>query len=317
MKKVVRAWCACLLCLWLPAFASAKTARAAWVWEPDAYAMLESRAEADHALAFLHAHRVDTLYLYADAYAGRNLIVDAPDAYRRFIVRAHRDGFRVYALLGSAFLHTEEYVRPAQRPQALAMLRRVLDYNAAAPAGARFDGINYDIEPHLLADWDSHRDALLQGFVDMTAAFVDARRAAGQRLPIGPAMPFWWDGISLPTARGARPVSELVADLCDYVALMDYRNHAEGSDGIVAHAADEMRYAERTGKQVVVGLELTPGEPAKITFAGRGEADLAREMDATARAFGDSPAFAGFALHHYRGYVDWVRAQAPRGPSAR
>lgn len=316
--KVARAWFACLLCLWLPAFAAPpKPMRAVWVWEPDAYAMVESRAEAERAFAFLQAHRVDTLYLYADAYAGRNLIADAPAAYQRFIARAHRDGFRVYALLGSAYLHTEEYVRPARRPQALAMFRRVLDYNAAAPADARFDGINYDIEPHLLDDWDEHRAELLQGFVDLTAAFVDARRAAGQHLPIGPAMPFWWDGITLPAEGGARPVSELVADLTDYVALMDYRNHAGGGDGIVSHADDEMRYAGRTGKRVVIGLELTPGEPAKITFDGLREADLAREIAATERAFGDNPAFAGFALHHYRGYVDWVRAQAQPMPTQR
>ncbi|MGN6514100.1 MAG: hypothetical protein ACTHKZ_11100 [Lysobacteraceae bacterium] len=291
--------------------------RAVWVWEPDAYAMVESPAEAARAFDFLRAHHVDTLYLYADAYGGRNLLVDAPADYRRFIARAHGGGFRVYALLGSAYLHTEEYVRPGRRADAVAMLQRVLDYNAAAPAGARFDGVNYDIEPHLLDDWSGHRADLLQGFVDMTRAFADARAAAGQALPIGPAMPFWWDGITLPADGGARPVSELVADLTDYVALMDYRNHADGGDGIVSHAEDEMRYAARTGKRVVVGLELTPGEPAKITFDGLREADLAREMAATERAFAGSPAFAGFALHHYRGYVRWVDGQGEAALPAR
>lgn len=63
--------------------------------------------------------------------------------------------------------------------------------------------MNYDIEPHLLDTWeDATRPRLLHGFLDMTAAMM-ARRRSGQALPIGPAMPFWWDGIA--TAwRGAR-----------------------------------------------------------------------------------------------------------------
>ena len=67
--------------------------------------MVESPAAADRAFDFLHRRDIGTLYLYADAWHGRNLIVDAPDAYRDFIARAHRKGFQVYALLGSADLH--------------------------------------------------------------------------------------------------------------------------------------------------------------------------------------------------------------------
>lgn len=307
----IRAWWLLLLALGLPAPGAAATAtdRAVWVWEAESYAMVESHPAADRAFAFLHAKGVTTLYLYADAWHGRNLIVDAPATYRDFITRAHGRGFRVYALLGSADLHTEAYVLPQHRAQALAMLGRVLAYNAASAATARFDGVNYDIEPHLLDAWDTDKQALVRGFVDLTAAFIQARRASGQTLAIGPAMPFWYDGITIRWKGRMRTASELVLDLCDYVALMDYRNKAAGRDGIIAHAADEMAYAARTGKRVVIGLDLGPGEPEKVSFHRLREADLARETRLTEQAYHDSPAFAGFALHHYQRYVEWVDAQ--------
>ena len=303
------------LALILPPRAQATPApgdRAAWVWERDSYAMVESRTMADEAFAFLRDKGVNVLYLYADAWQGRNLIVDRPEAYRRFIARAHDEGFKVYALLGSAYLETEEYVLPGRLGDAGAMFQRVLDYNAAAAEGERFDGVNYDIEPHLLDAWDTRRTALLLGFLDMTADFARRRKAAGQTLAIGPAMPFWWDNIAIDWRGRTRPMSEHVADLTDYVALMDYRNEAEGNDGIVDHAEAEIAYAARSGRKVVIGLELTPSEPRKVTFNHLTETDLARAMRLTERALGDNPAFGGFVLHHYRGYVEWVRGQAAK-----
>jgi hypothetical protein len=303
------AWLAALLLLpGGPAVAA--TPRAVWTWERDSYAMLESRAEADAAFAFLRGKQVDTIYLYADAFRGRNLIADQPQRYRSFIAQAHERGFRVYALLGSAYLHTERYILPGERTAATAMMKRVLDYNAGAAVEERFDGANLDIEPHLLDEWnDASRENLLRDFLEVSAAWMAMKKESGQALAIGPAMPFWFDGIPMQWRGRVRPASEHFADLYDYVALMDYRDHADGRDGIIAHAAKEMAYAEKAGKQVVIGLELTPNELKKVTFNHRREADLEREMAATEKAYGKSKAFGGFALHHYRGYREWVAKQ--------
>lgn len=289
---------------------TAATPRAVWTWERDSYAMLESAPAAEAAFAFLDGKHVDTIYLYADAYEGRNLIASEPRRYRAFIAQAHRRGFKVYALLGSAYLNTERYILPQQRPQAAAMLQRVLDYNAASAPESRFDGVNLDIEPHLLDEWDdAHREDLLRDFIDASAAWMAQKRASGQTLLIGPAVPFWFDGIDVQWHGKTKPASEHLADLYDYLALMDYRDHADGRDGIIAHAAKEMAYAERAGKKIVIGLELTPNELKKVTFNHLSEADLEREITATEAAYGKSKAFAGFALHHYRGYRVWAKGR--------
>ena len=283
--------------------------RAIWIWEQPSYAMVESPTEADAAFAFLRRQRVGTLYLYADSFQGRNLIVERPQAYRDFISRAHRKGFKVYALLGSAYLNTERYVLPARRADARAMLQRVLAYNAAAGPGGKFDGVNFDIEPHLLDQWSTEKRKLLHDFLEMSASLMALKRKSGETLPIGPAMPFWWDGIELAWHGKTKPVSQHVIDTVDYVVLMDYRNKAAGGDGILAHADSEMAYATQVHKPVVIGLEITPNELDKVTFNKRTEAEFEQEVALVERAYRGRRAYGGLALHHYRGYQQWLGAQ--------
>ncbi|WP_256645994.1 hypothetical protein [Thermomonas paludicola] len=286
--------------------------RAVWNWEAPSYAMVESPQMADESFAFLQRKRIGIVYLYADAFDRRNLIRQQPQRYREFIRAAHAHGIQVYALLGSWYLHSERYVLPRHQRKAVAMLQRVLDYNAAAAPDARFDGVNYDIEPHLLDAWeDATRPRLLRGFLDMSAAMMEAKRRSGQTLPVGPAMPFWWDGIELEWHGTRKPVSEHVIDLTDYVALMDYRNHADGRDSILSHAEDELAYADKVGKRVVIGLEFNPGEPAKLSFHGMDEAAFEREAGKVEVALSRRPAFAGFVFHHYVGYRRFVGQPVP------
>ncbi|HVR82551.1 MAG TPA: hypothetical protein VHF02_10795 [Luteimonas sp.] len=294
------------------AFSAAAAERAIWTWEQDSYALVEDRAFADEAIAFLRAKHVDTIYLYADAYQGRNLIESRPDAYRQLIRRLHRRGMRAYALLGSAYLHTEAYILPSHRQDAVAMFQRVLDYNAAASPDERFDGVNLDIEPHILEQWDTQRDGLLLHFLDMGQELMALKRKSGLSLAVGPAMPFWFDGIELDWRGVKKPVSEHVFDIYDYAALMDYRDHAQGGDGIIDHASNEMTYADSHHKRVVIGVEVTPSDIQKVSFDHLAEPDLERELRLVEQAYRDSPAFAGFAIHHFRGYRAWLARERAR-----
>jgi hypothetical protein len=295
-----------LLCV-LPITGMAQVSRAVWTWEADSYAMVKDPSVAQEAVIYLQSQQIDTVYLYADAYAGHNLIVEQPKLYRAFIARLHRQHMKVYALLGSSYLHTENYVLPAYRKQAEDMLRRVVQYNVAAPAAARFDGVNMDIEPHILDEWnDNTRERLLTDFLDMGDALMKIKRQYHATLAVGPAIPFWLDGIDLQWKGVRRPVSEHVIDLFDYVALMDYRHKAEGSDSILSHAASEIAYADRVGKKVVIGLEVSPNDLEKVTFDKAGPKVFEQALLTVENALHDDPSFAGFAIHHYRRYRNWI-----------
>ena len=290
--------------------------RAIWVWEPETYAMLQQRADADAAIEFLAAKQIGRVYLYADAYQGRNLLTERPAAYGELIRRLRERGIRTDALLGSWYLHTERYVLPKHHGEARAMLRRVLEYNTAAREDERFDGVNLDLEPHLLDQWHAGtRRELLLNFLDLGAQLMALKREAGAGLPVGPAIPFWFDGITVDWNGAAKPASEHVLDVYDYAALMDYRDHAEGRDGMIDNARSEMAYAARRGKRLVIGVEVAPAEPRKVSFDHLREADLERALAATAQAYEASPAFGGFVIHHLAAYRRWLaRQQADAAP---
>jgi hypothetical protein len=293
--------------LLFPCLASAgKADRAVWIWEKDSYAVVEDTGAAEEALAFLRSKNINTLYLYADAFGGRNLIESRPELYRGLLRRLHGSGLRAYALLGSAYLHTEEYILPRRQERALSMLRRVIKYNASSEPDERFDGANLDLEPHVLDQWDKQRDRLLLDYLDLGRKLMKLKRDSGADLAVGPAIPFWLDGITLKWNGRKRPVNEHVQDIYDYAAVMDYRDHAEGRDSMVSLAAEELKYGSARGRKVVIGVDTSPGELDKVSFSHLAEADLERELGLAEKAFAAEPAFAGFAIHHYRSYRNWL-----------
>jgi len=279
---------------------------AMWVWEQDTDDWLEHPAQAKEAIEFLKQQGINTLYLYADAHNGRNLLLQQPQLYARLIAQLHQQGIQVHALLGSWGLHTERYIFPENRPQALRMVQRVLDYNHNAQPQARFDGINLDIEPHVLDDWSTRREEYLQMFLSISEAWMTLKRQMNQALPMGPAIAFWLDGVEVKHAGRVKPASQHLQDIYDHVVLMDYRDHAHGPDGILSHANDELAYARKIGKRVMLGVETSPSEIRKLSFNHMTPAQMADELNLVRQAVSDNPAFAGFVVHHYGSYRRWL-----------
>ncbi len=278
--------------------------RAVWVWEADTFQLLDGEDRWNRTFTFLARWNLTTVYLYADAYRGRNIIRDEPEKYRRLVAALHGRGFKVYALLGSMYLKTEEYILPERRSVAMRMLENVLRYNAGSNTVERFDGINIDIEPYLLDDWRANRTLRAAQYLDLAAEFMRLKREAGETLAVGPAMPFWFDGIDDIAWRGERQrLSDHVQDIYDYVAIMDYRNFARGSDSIVSHAKDELVYADRIGKTVVIGVETLRTEPRKVTFYGMSRAAMEAQLKIAETEFSSHPSFSGFAIHHLGSYL--------------
>lgn len=267
-------WLGCLACNCMAQTPS----RAIWIWEEDSYEMLKSPTKSQDRFAFFKRQGITTLYLYADAHAGRNLLVSQPQLYARLIDNLHARGMQVHALLGSWPLHTERYILPENRIPALQMVQRVLDYNQKAAPTSRFDGINLDIEPHVMDDWSSRREEYLQMFLSLSEAWMAQKRQMNQTLQIGPAIAFWLDGISVLHAGQLKPASQHLQDIYDHVVLMAYRDHAEGPDGILSHARDELDYGRKIGKRVFLGVETGPNEIRKISFNHLSQAQMDHQL---------------------------------------
>lgn len=284
------------------------SSRAIWMWEAASFAMLAHPDVARNNIAFLKAKDVNTIYLYADEYQGVSKILTQPQQYAFLIKHLHQQDFKVYALLGSWHLKTHRYVLPQERSKALQMFQRVLDYNTRVNPTEQFDGINIDIEPHMLDEWDSQKIWLLEQWIELSHEFMRLKRQSNLSLKVGPAIPFWLDNIPIKWNDHLKPTSQHLQDIYDYVALMDYRDRAEGGDGIISHAENEMTYAANIGKEVVIGIETGPNEIKKVSFNHLTEIDMNRELALVYKAFASQRAFAGFVIHHFDTYKNWVRS---------
>ncbi|NPU85510.1 MAG: hypothetical protein HPY65_13620 [Syntrophaceae bacterium] len=282
------------------ASAEAAMPRAVWIWEVDTFRLIDDAAFEKKILDDLQAQGITTLYLYADSYRGRLPIVEQPGKLQDLIARMHDRGFKVEALLGSLYLNTPEYVLPAKANVAREMVQRVLDFNLKSPVKSQFDAIHLDIEPYALVAWKKNSKGIARLYLERSQEWVRMARKA--RLEIGAAIPFWYDGLEVEWQGHQRPLNEFVQDLYDYVALMDYRNHAEGEDGILFHAKQELAYATKVGKGVVIGLETDQAELDKLTFLNLGSEALSREMAIVERACREQRGYRGLAIHHLKSW---------------
>lgn len=241
--------------------------RAMWVWD----------GPVDGVIDFSVGRAVTDLYLHAPpGFSG-----DA--GYGAFLTAARANGLRVHAMAGDPAWAT-------QPGPWWAWVDEVVGFGG-------FDGMVFDVEPYLLPDWNTRKQSrLIRSYLSGLAGAVDR---AGT-LPVLAAVPFWWDD---PTYRQKRqPLVQHVLAAADGIVVLAYRDHAEGSDGIIEHAATEASLAATMGKRFVVGVETGPAELDKVSFAEEGESFMNEQLQLVEAAFASSSGFGGIAVHHYGSY---------------
>ena len=305
-KLLMKFWvCVVAVFLHVAGGGSALAARAMWVWS-EANQLLDNRADRAYAFDFMRRNGVDTLYLWTDA-DGRLLL--EPQKYHRLIGQAHARGIQVYALDGDP-----SYVVPGPaRDRAMARFQHVLDYNANSTAAQRFDGVNLDVEPWGLPDWQTNQGLRIQQYLDLSAEYMQLKQNAGSDIPVGPDMAFWFDTLGDIDWNGqTKGLHEHVLDVFDYGTLLDYRDFAIGLDGMVFHATTELDYAQSIGKPLVLGVETQANVgPDKVTFHEEGAVYMEQQLDLVEAAFAANPSFQGFAIHHYGSYLELDGVRLP------
>ncbi|MFE5323891.1 Ig-like domain-containing protein [Paenibacillus sp. NPDC056579] len=290
--------------------------RAIWIWESEAYKLLlnpGSRLVLDSFAkdtATFQSDPVTTLYLAVGPMAGMDIMEDDPDKVRDFLAWAHSLGYQVQACIAGGTTPPYMGAYEAYHERAVREMERIINFNiASSETSKRFDGVNVDIEPYIAPDFKTNYPSLQLQYLDGLQKMIERRDASGIYLPFGPAIPKWFD--SSPQAQSVswngqtKWLSEHVQDISDYIAIMDYRDTADGGAGIITGAQGEIDYADRIGKprSVVVAVEsldiANSGDPETITFREEGRAAMETELDKTYAAFQGKASFAGIAMHHY------------------
>lgn len=296
--------------------------RALWAWNAG---VITQPTQRDSLLDFCRSKKIGIIYLHlGDFLSGTKRNADDPkhvtaDALGSFLETAHAKGLRVEALDGDP-----SFTLAAKHDEALKRLQGAITYNRGATASRRLDGFQWDIEPYVMKEFrDEAQHASIVGqFLDIVKKSRDLVQAekdiAGAKgFWLGFALPFWMDGeAQAVTWNGEkRPATfhalEILKPLPhSYVALMAYRDKAEGDNGTIGVVKGEMEYAARNtpGVLIVVGQETgaVKTDPASITFYEEGEGPLETAVGQIDTAYAASPVYGGVAIHHLDSYRDLI-----------
>ena len=202
--------------------------RSAWVWQTArlladpqvAAGFIDRAAAAGMSRLFVQVHA--DLSSFASLFA---------------MAKAHR--ITLYALSGDP----ESVLDPAA---ALATVDQVIAYNATHTD--KFAGIQFDIEPHALPVFRQDPSGTLSRYVALIELLH--ARVAG-RLPLGLAIPFWFDQ---KTVNGTNLLTTLLGN-ADELVLMSYRTSVDAIEKI---SASSLCLAQRSPTKVHLAVELAP-----------------------------------------------------------
>ena len=258
-----------------------------WVWNTEE--LLADPGAWSPWIARLKRLYIGEIYLQwpGNAYAN-------PEVLAAFIQALHTAELRVHALDGAP--HFAEAVHHQAVFDTLDALAR---YQASQPAIRRFDGVHFDIEPYLLPGFFGARQrTLTHAYLQLVKAMYERTQAL--QLPLGLSLPFWLDmpdeftgeALIAESEGQSAPLYEHLQRYSDYIALMDYKTELFGPAGIVKSAHNELRFAQKHHKKVVIGLE-TMDLPDEQLFVLKGAPDRERPQGISAVFYQRADALAG------------------------
>ncbi|TDF93855.1 hypothetical protein [Paenibacillus piri] len=259
--------------------------KATWLWDTSLIHTNDSR---NSVLQFAKEQRVTRIYVQIDP------ALD-PGAYRTFIKGASAAGIQIHALDGAP-----DWIAPDRRHRISDTVDWVNRFNNAALPEERFTGIQVDIEPYTLPEWNTNRDTVVQRWLDTVTLFA-AKTKSSSSLTASAALPFWLDEIPMSgSGSGSVSLMEAMMRQLDEVTLMSYRNQAKALADI---ALTKLELGDRLGKKVSVGVETnSTKEPAFITFYGEGRARMEIELLSIDKLLRNYASYAGVVIHDYSGW---------------
>lgn len=257
--------------------------RGTWIWETK---LIET--DPDQLLDFARDNGLTAIYLQID----RDV---KPKAYQNFIRRANERHLEVEALGGRP-----RWAYAQNREQIKEFIEWVQTYNASVKPEERFDRLHFDIEPYLLEEWHTKRNLILENWLDTLRFIEKETREVGLKISLD--VPFWVHAIKVPGSDYS--FSAWLLEMFDSLVIMDYRNFAIGSNGIVANANTILREASILKKQAVVAVETarTP-ENDKTSFYSLSAEAMEKELRIAREQLSRFSSFAGFAIHDYKSWI--------------
>lgn len=257
--------------------------RSTWIWNP--WILVDNETS---TLQFLESKRINKVYLQIDYEMSRSV-------YRSFIEKATAKNIQIYALAGEAYWITENGIEYQNQ-----LMNWLELYQREATEAQRFLGIHLDIEPYDTNIWSTKQTTAIQTYQQLV--IHAKKKARSLKLPLELDIPFWYDEISYETKYGKGILSEWLINYSDGVTIMAYRDN---SQDIIQIVKNEIEYAKRMDKKVVVGVEtLKSAEGDLVSFSEEGEAYMNRQLNKIQKYFSGKQSFNGIAIHHLESWIE-------------
>jgi len=264
----------------------------AWNFNPGGEGIVSDATQQDELLDFCFVKGISLVFLNSQGVAC-GTSQDKQD-YTDFINKAHSKSIDVYGLQGRAWWSIPE---GQSIPGQLNTSQEGWQYVDAVIAYGGFDGVIDDTEPYVVDD-DGWSDNLAQR-VQWYLAWIDGCVSRVGQTPFISVTPFWFDGIN----ETGKVLNEEVSDRVDSICIMDYRDFAEGGDGIISHAENEVTYAKSW--IAVETNNLVPNIYAdKLSFYEEGEAYMEAELLKVKTYYDANANYEGISIHYYIPYRD-------------
>ena len=160
-------------------------------------------------------------------------------------------------------------------------------------------GIQLDIEPYSLPQWDNDTNSVANQFLDLIEKLVEL--TAPPKIPLVFAIPRWFDtSVNVTRNSQTRPLNEWIQDKSNIV-VMDYVNSASRA---ISDGAGEVSYGNSRPssekRRVVLAFETMelPEEPM-ATFFNQTSAQFEGALTEIYAAFKGESSFDGVAVHYY------------------
>jgi len=272
-----------------------KKVKATWIWQAELII-----AEKEHILSFSKENGINLIYLRID--------LELPhEHYSQFIKDATAAGIEVHAVGGHPAWATNAHL-----PRIMKLVNWVKQYNLAVMQDEQIKGIHLDIEPYLLAQWEDDKTSVLKEWKNNIEAFVEETKK-GTDLEASADLAFWLDNMPTPDQPDT-PFSQWMISQLDHTTLMTYRDAAEGPNGILALAENELNQADALGKKLVIAVNMKDTGEDHVSFALKGSEEMNRQLSIVQDHLEVRPSYAGNAIHDYRYWKKQV-VEAPVEPA--
>ncbi|WP_162805787.1 hypothetical protein [Sporosarcina sp. PTS2304] len=262
-----------------------------WLWDT-----AKIVSEPDIVISNLVQHDVSDVYLQI------NEKVELP-YYQYFINKAATNGIQVHALDGApTWIAGQKGISQQE-----AFLEWLVNYQKAASPSERFVGIHLDVEPYQHPKYEERVNNFFKNYQAMVVTFREHADSMG--MEFGLDIPFWYYGVMYNNVYGKGNIAEFLSNHVENIAIMAYRDSANGSngnDGIIAISAAQMKIFEQHNVKTTIAVETGKlnDESKYLTFYEEGKDYLTSEVNKVYEHYKDHPAFNGMAIHYYDSWMD-------------